>query len=40
MKDVDGIVTTGTIEKIQISEGATIEPSSVTVPGEMEEVTT
>lgn len=40
MKDVDGIVTTGTIKKIQISEEATIEPSSVTVPGEMEEVTT
>lgn len=40
MKDVDEIVTTGTINKIKISEGATIEPSSVTVPGEMEEVTT
>lgn len=40
MQDVDKIVTTGTIEKIKISEEATIEPSSVTVPGEMKEVTT
>ena len=40
MKDVDEIVATGTIEKIKISEGVTIEPPNVDVPGDMTTVTT
>jgi len=40
MKDVDELVTTGTIEKIKISEKVTIEPPNVNIPGDVTEFTT